>query len=568
MANFTPTLAPIHEKSPFRFWCQKVLPTVYDDSLSYYELLTKVVYYLNENTQDLETVNSNVEALYNSYVELQNYVNNYFDQNFPELVEQKLDEMVEDGTFDAMLHTIVDPYFAAKTEEIDDTLDEQNNNISMLINQWDNFVNAHAGLTTETVLWEGTAFKRNDEFDFDTEDFTDYNYLDFYYRLNTIDTYAPVITRVSTENLTITGNYPLLSFVYPTNISDVTDKGLTNDMFAIARVLDTDNVTPLENKLKIAYAKKWSWTGANNADATVVMADESAVSQVAGYIIKVVGIKDEQNDAEVIDARTGYNGTVYQTLGQAIRTQVDDIYEELDRGGMSQSAKNALLACFQNVAWKNANGNMYYTALENALNALTVRYITAVFEQGDEVFYPDDSLDSLKPYLTVTAYYDNGSSENVTSTCTLSGTLNVGTSTITATYQDKSATFEVDVSERSIVTVEVEGNNKSLNENASVGTSYEGCKKTNASRFRTVSPVAVNRGSVITWSATNIGTDTLGAYFLWFDANQNYTGVHSSAWDYTGSFTVNNDYPYVGISFRTSRDQGNINNGVLTVTVE
>ena len=33
---------------PFRYWVQKVLPTVYDDSLSYYELLEKVLHYLNE----------------------------------------------------------------------------------------------------------------------------------------------------------------------------------------------------------------------------------------------------------------------------------------------------------------------------------------------------------------------------------------------------------------------------------------------------------------------------------------------------------------------------------------
>lgn len=34
--------------SPVRFWCQKVLPLVYDDSLSYMELLNKVVFKLNE----------------------------------------------------------------------------------------------------------------------------------------------------------------------------------------------------------------------------------------------------------------------------------------------------------------------------------------------------------------------------------------------------------------------------------------------------------------------------------------------------------------------------------------
>lgn len=31
----------------FKFWCQKVLPLVYDDSLSYYETLCKIVEYLN-----------------------------------------------------------------------------------------------------------------------------------------------------------------------------------------------------------------------------------------------------------------------------------------------------------------------------------------------------------------------------------------------------------------------------------------------------------------------------------------------------------------------------------------
>ena len=31
---------------PFRFWVQTALPLVYDDSLSYYELLCKVIDYI------------------------------------------------------------------------------------------------------------------------------------------------------------------------------------------------------------------------------------------------------------------------------------------------------------------------------------------------------------------------------------------------------------------------------------------------------------------------------------------------------------------------------------------
>lgn len=39
---------------PFRVWCQHVLPTVYDDSLSYMELLNKVINYINQFGEYLE----------------------------------------------------------------------------------------------------------------------------------------------------------------------------------------------------------------------------------------------------------------------------------------------------------------------------------------------------------------------------------------------------------------------------------------------------------------------------------------------------------------------------------
>lgn len=38
----------INNLTKFRFWCQKVLPLVYDDSLSYYEVLCKITDYINK----------------------------------------------------------------------------------------------------------------------------------------------------------------------------------------------------------------------------------------------------------------------------------------------------------------------------------------------------------------------------------------------------------------------------------------------------------------------------------------------------------------------------------------
>ena len=40
----------------FAFWCQKILPAVYDDSLSYYELLCKVVDKLNEVIHNVNAI--------------------------------------------------------------------------------------------------------------------------------------------------------------------------------------------------------------------------------------------------------------------------------------------------------------------------------------------------------------------------------------------------------------------------------------------------------------------------------------------------------------------------------
>lgn len=111
--------------------------------------------------------------------------------------------------------------------------------------------------------------------------------------------------------------------------------------------------------------------------------------------------------------------------------------------GIKQSIKTALLACFQKVAWIDEHGQDYYDALEAALNATEVTSISAVFTQGSAVIYTTDTLDSLKQYLTVTATYDDSTTADVTALCTLSGTLTEGTSTITATYEGQSATFNV-----------------------------------------------------------------------------------------------------------------------------
>lgn len=88
----------------FRFYCQKVLPLVYDDSLSYYELLCKVVDKLNGVIEQSDRLSNSVADLYKALDELKNYVNHYFDNLvITNEINAKLDKMAESGFFNKIL---------------------------------------------------------------------------------------------------------------------------------------------------------------------------------------------------------------------------------------------------------------------------------------------------------------------------------------------------------------------------------------------------------------------------------------------------------------------------------
>lgn len=106
------------ELKPFRFWCQKVLPLVYDESLSYYELLAKIVDYLNKTMED-------VEYLHESFTQLETYVNTYFDNlDISDEIDDKLDAMAESGELSSIIAPLVlniaTPIFVNSTNDMTD----------------------------------------------------------------------------------------------------------------------------------------------------------------------------------------------------------------------------------------------------------------------------------------------------------------------------------------------------------------------------------------------------------------------------------------------------------------
>lgn len=82
------------DKDFFRFWCYKVLPLVYDDSLSYYEILCKVVDYINNLIETDKVQNADIEKLKKELKEVQKWIDN-FDTSYAEsIIAQYLATMI------------------------------------------------------------------------------------------------------------------------------------------------------------------------------------------------------------------------------------------------------------------------------------------------------------------------------------------------------------------------------------------------------------------------------------------------------------------------------------------
>ena len=155
-------------------------------------------------------------------------------------------------------------------------------------------------------------------------------------------------------------------------------------------------------------------------------------------------------------------GTRQFDLGTALNdidgdiTDVKADIEELqqDSGGWSDTQKALLITILRNGLYSTDQSDNIDT-LEQSFSKNVIS-ISAVFDSGGNTIYSDDTLETLKQYLTVTASYDDETSGTV-STYTLSGTLAVGTSTITVEYGGATTSFTVTV-EQAVVRYTITNN--------------------------------------------------------------------------------------------------------------
>lgn len=94
---------------PFVRYCAATIPSMFDDSLSYYEALCALNRFIQKNV--VEVVNNNAAfsvEMQKQFEELKEFVDHYFDNlDVQEEINNKLDKMVEDGTMEELVAAAV-----------------------------------------------------------------------------------------------------------------------------------------------------------------------------------------------------------------------------------------------------------------------------------------------------------------------------------------------------------------------------------------------------------------------------------------------------------------------------
>lgn len=118
------------DRSPFKCMVATIgnLPTSFVDSMSYYECIAWLVKYLE--TEVIPTVNNNAEAvaeLQAAYIQLKEFVDTYFDNlDVQEEINNKLDQMVEEGTLQEIIATYLDANVTWTFDTIEDMKEATN----------------------------------------------------------------------------------------------------------------------------------------------------------------------------------------------------------------------------------------------------------------------------------------------------------------------------------------------------------------------------------------------------------------------------------------------------------
>ena len=96
--------------TPFKWFVLENFPFIEADfdAITNYQLFCKVVEYLNKTIESVNNIGNTVEEFTEKFINLKNFVDNYFENlDVQEEINNKLDQMVEDGTFEKILQEYI-----------------------------------------------------------------------------------------------------------------------------------------------------------------------------------------------------------------------------------------------------------------------------------------------------------------------------------------------------------------------------------------------------------------------------------------------------------------------------
>lgn len=110
-ANFTPSQKDYKNITPFKLFVIEQFPFIEAnfDAITEWQLLQEIGGKLNEIIKNMYNVTDNTKSLYNSYIALENYVNDYFDNlDVQDEINNKLNEMAQDGTLQEIITSYIE----------------------------------------------------------------------------------------------------------------------------------------------------------------------------------------------------------------------------------------------------------------------------------------------------------------------------------------------------------------------------------------------------------------------------------------------------------------------------
>lgn len=97
--------------TPYRYFCQRVLPSVYGDELSYYEILCKVTDYLNKTMSNVNDLNEDAKTLYAYVEELYALIEKFMTSGFEEYYADQVIDWIDSHLTWIFNHVAKQVYF-------------------------------------------------------------------------------------------------------------------------------------------------------------------------------------------------------------------------------------------------------------------------------------------------------------------------------------------------------------------------------------------------------------------------------------------------------------------------